>query len=194
MLVTRSLRRRGLLLELEAAGAASRSAAALHSTGLISTPARSACAIHSCAHAATSTSPASAGTTHVVVEGETLSSIAEQWFGRESDWPRIVAANPGLDPNRLKIGQKLILPSKATSGVNRGGAAPAPAEGVASARPTPGSSYRVRSGDSLSRISQEAYGSAKYWNVIYQANRSVIGSDPADLSLGMALVIPKSPR
>ena len=140
--------------------------------------------------------PSASGTTYRISSGDTLSSIAAAWFGQEHDWPRIVAANPGLDPNRLKIGQSITLPPKASASTPSGGrgvAAPAPASS-GSARPQGGASYQVRTGDSLSRISQEAYGSANYWNVIYQANRSVIGANPADLSVGMTLVIPKAPR
>ena len=140
--------------------------------------------------------PTASGTTYRISSGDTLSSIAAAWFGQEHDWPRIVAVNPGLDPNRLKIGQSITLPPKASASTPSGGrgvAAPAPASS-GSARPRGGASYQVRTGDSLSRISQEAYGSANYWNVIYQANRSVIGANPADLSVGMTLVIPKAPR
>ncbi|MEE2681239.1 MAG: LysM peptidoglycan-binding domain-containing protein [Planctomycetota bacterium] len=135
------------------------------------------------------------GTTYRVASGDTLSSIAKQWFGAESDWPRIVAANPGLEPDRLRIGQELTLPARTAAPPTTGRRGSEPASGgVVAARPSPGTRYQVRSGDSLSRIAQEAYGSARYWDLIYQANRSLIGSDPADLSLDMVLVIPKAPR
>ena len=164
----------------------------LAASPVLATPAPSAPSAPSPAPTASNTS----GTTYRILPGDTLSSIAAGWFGKEHDWPRIVAANPGLDPNRLKIGQSITLPPKASASTPSGGrgvAAPAPASS-GSARPRGGASYQVRTGDSLSRISQEAYGSANYWNVIYQANRSVIGANPADLSVGMTLVIPKAPR
>ncbi|MAJ47338.1 MAG: hypothetical protein CBC35_08825 [Planctomycetes bacterium TMED75] len=133
------------------------------------------------------------GTEYRVASGDTLSSIAQAWFGREQDWPLILKANPDLDPNRLRIGQSIVLPPK-TRGASAAPAAPrTESSSASSARPSPGTSYRIRSGDSLSRISQEAYGSAKYWERIYQANRSAIGGDPADLTVGMTLRIPKSP-
>ena len=139
--------------------------------------------------------PKPTGTPYRVASGDTLSSIAAKWFGREHDWPRIVAANPGLDPNRLAVGQEIVLPPKgaASGDAGRGASVPAPAPS-STARPKAGAKYQVRSGDSLTRIAQEAYGSAKYWELIYTANRSVIGSNPADLSVGMSLVIPKAPR
>ena len=46
---------------------------------------------------------------HVVESGQTLSLIAER-FG--TTVRSIKAANPGLDPKRLRVGQKLIIPAK----------------------------------------------------------------------------------
>lgn len=134
--------------------------------------------------------PASAGsTTYTVRTGDTLSSIAERTYGSESRWTLILGANPGLDPDRLQVGQVLRLPdaSAAARPATVVGAGVGPAT---SATPTPGATYRVGSGDTLSHIAQRAYGSAKYWELIYEANRSVIGSSPADLSVGMTLRIP----
>lgn len=49
---------------------------------------------------------------YVVREGDTLDSIAEKIYGKSSAWPRIIAANRHLidDPERLPVGQKIILP------------------------------------------------------------------------------------
>ena len=127
--------------------------------------------------------------TYTVRVGDTLSSIADQAYGSESRWTLILGANPGLDPDRLQVGQVLRLPdaSAATRPATVVGAGVGPAT---SATPTPGATYRVGSGDTLSHIAQRAYGSAKYWELIYEANRSVIGSSPGDLSVGMTLRIP----
>jgi LysM repeat protein len=45
---------------------------------------------------------------HLVKRHETLTSIARQY---RISLPRILAANPGLNPNRLKVGQVLNIPS-----------------------------------------------------------------------------------
>ena len=126
---------------------------------------------------------------YTVRAGDTLSSIADRTYGSESRWTLILGANPGLDPDRLQVGQVLQLPdpSSAARPATVVGAGIGPAT---SATPTPGATYRVGSGDTLSHIAQRAYGSAKYWELIYEANRSVIGSSPADLSVGMTLRIP----
>lgn len=46
---------------------------------------------------------------YVVEKGQTLSLIAE---GFGTTVPKILAANPGLKPNMLRVGQKLIIPAE----------------------------------------------------------------------------------
>ena len=48
---------------------------------------------------------------HVVEPGQTLSFIAK---GFETTVPKILAANPGLKANALRVGQKLIIPAEET--------------------------------------------------------------------------------
>jgi nucleoid-associated protein YgaU len=106
-------------------------------------------------------------------------TIAKSWFGDETKWSLIAKANPWVDPARMQIGQKLQLPAK--------DARPAPVrEQVASEK----SVYVVRSGDSLAKIAREFYDNVAMWERIYEANRSVIGDDPADLQVGMKLKLP----
>ena len=53
-----------------------------------------------------------------------------------------------------------------------------------------GTPYTVRSGDSLSQIAKDAYGSAGNFSLIYTANSSAIGSNPGLIRIGMELDIP----
>ena len=46
---------------------------------------------------------------YVVEKGQTLSYIAQ---GFDTPVPKILAANPGLKPNVLRVGQKLIIPAE----------------------------------------------------------------------------------
>jgi len=61
-----------------------------------------------------STTPAFSSTTgeksHTVRKGETLFSIAKATYGSGKDWKKIEAANPGVTPSKLKVGQVLAMP------------------------------------------------------------------------------------
>ena len=72
--------------------------------------------------------------------GDTLSAIAAARLGRAGRWPELRAANPGINPTRLRVGTRLTLPCSPNP------AAPQPAQAgtgwlarlfstVASARP-----------------------------------------------------------
>lgn len=50
---------------------------------------------------------------YVVEPGQTLSLIAK---GFDTTVAKIVAANPGLKPDRLRVGQKLIIPAEDAAG------------------------------------------------------------------------------
>jgi nucleoid-associated protein YgaU len=73
--------------------------------------------------AETSVTPAPGGTTaggpsptaapggvYVVKKGDTLWKIATAVYGDGKRNKDIIAANPGLDPAKLKVGQKLVMP------------------------------------------------------------------------------------
>jgi hypothetical protein len=47
---------------------------------------------------------------YLVQGGDTLAGISKTWYGSARYWRAIVAANPGLDPTALKIGQVLVIP------------------------------------------------------------------------------------
>jgi nucleoid-associated protein YgaU len=49
---------------------------------------------------------------HTVVSGDTLSALAQTWYGDASLWPRIFEANRDqiVDPNLIFPGQELRLP------------------------------------------------------------------------------------
>mgnify|MGYP001580637655 CR=1 FL=1 len=123
----------------------------------------------------------------VVQPGDTLEKISKQVYGRKSQWKLIAEANPGINPSNLKVGAKLVIP-------------PAPA--VSPSVP-PGSSmdagmmvagigktYTVRSGDTLEKISKQAYGKKSQWKAIAAANP---GINPANLKIGAVLSIPEAP-
>jgi nucleoid-associated protein YgaU len=54
-----------------------------------------------------------------------------------------------------------------------------------------GQTYTVVSGDSLSKIAKNHYGDAAKWHQIYDANKSIIGSNPDHIEVGQVLTLPK---
>lgn len=129
--------------------------------------------------------PTGAGRTHVVRSGETLTAISIAAFGDQKYWRKIAAANPAIDPDRLKVGQTIVLPDlntkqQATAAFNGG------ARTTLDAR----TQYEVQSGDSLNRIARKLYGKETFWAKIYELNKDQIGADPARLKVGMVLKLP----
>jgi nucleoid-associated protein YgaU len=114
---------------------------------------------------------------HVVEKGDTLGEISQQHYGTSKKWEDIVKANPGLDPERLVPGMKLIIPGKQKHAASRASADAAASSG----------DYVVEKGDTLGGIAAKELGSAQKWQLIADANP---GIDPGNLRLGQRLRIP----
>ena len=122
---------------------------------------------------------------YFVRPGDTLSSIAHDYFGDESKWELIAKANPGIVPDRIRPGDLLRLPPKSRANAR---SLPTP-----SAPKPSGNTYTVKSGDTLSDISKAVWGRASLWQQLYEANRDIIGDDHHKLKIGMVLRVPAKP-
>ncbi len=60
--------------------------------------------------------------TYTIRSGDTLGSIAARHLGASKRWPEIARANPGLNPDRLRVGAVINLPCANVAG--QGGSAP----------------------------------------------------------------------
>lgn len=153
-------------------------------------------------------------TIYTVQEADTLSAIAREVYGDDRLWTRIRDANPGIDPDRLLVGQKLRIPSKeavragkpaapaADASKAGNGAKPPEAGKPAEGKPpreAPGAAtksaaqdagtYVVESGDTLIRIARKLFNDPNRWREIYDLNRDKLRS-PDEVPVGVTLKVP----
>ena len=174
---------------------------------LPATPAPKAAKAKPAAAPAASAEPAAASTEYVVKPGDTLFLISKRTNYRQA---AIMAANPGLKPDRLRVGQKIKMPgavaapavakaaapeakSAAKDGKVMQAAAPAPAAAntkapvktksgfVAYEGPT--KDYTVKSGDSLGKIAMES-------GISIRALKALNGLQKDNLRMGQKLKVP----
>lgn len=118
---------------------------------------------------------AAAGSEYVVVKGDSLAKIAKK---NGVSTKALQAANPGVVPTKLKIGQKLTIPAGGKTSAEV--AAPAAAAvGVDTAT----TSYTVKSGDTLTKIAK-AHGTA------VKAIEAANGLSTTKIKVGQKLKIP----
>ena len=113
-----------------------------------------------------------AGSEYVVVQGDTLGKIAKK---NGVTLKALEAANPGVVPTKLKVGQKLSLPAGT-------GGAVAPAMSATGAD-TGAEIYTVKSGDTLTKI-------AKQYGTTYKAIESENNLPTTSIKVGQKLKIP----
>lgn len=109
-----------------------------------------------------------AGSAYTVIKGDTLDKIAKK---NNVTLKALEAANPGVVPTKLKIGQKLTIPAG-------GGSAPADTTSASG-----GEIYVVKSGDTLTRIAH-AHGTT------VKAIQSANSLPTTKIKVGQKLTIP----
>ena len=125
---------------------------------------------------------------YVVQPGDTFEGIAQRTLGDANRWSRVAELNPGVDPLRMQVGDRLNLPPMAEVPEDAKPAVPRPsttAAGVAADAAT----HEVQPGESLTVIALRYYGDSNRWKAIYDANRSAM-KNPDDLAIGVELRIP----
>jgi len=114
------------------------------------------------------------GTEYVVVKGDTFAKIAKK---NGVSVKAIQAANPGVEPTKLKVGQKLSIPASS------GGASAMTGGPVSTGSGVAGETYTVKSGDSLTKI-------AKMHNTTIKAIRAENNLTTDHIKVGQKLKIP----
>ena len=114
--------------------------------------------------------------TYVVKSGESLSKIANAHGFRYVD---VLAVNPGIDPNKIRVGQTIVLPAAGTAKPIAQSSSAATAKTASAA----GGTYVVQKGDILGRI-------AKKFSVKVADLKKANGLTSDKIVVGQKLVIP----
>jgi len=133
--------------------------------------------------------------THRVQTGDSLSFLAQTYYG-DSKYAKFLAdANPKLaDPNNLKVGTQINIPPLPSDADARiGSATPAGKPGDKAVANANGKRvYTVKSGDSFYTIAKSQLGNASRWKELLAMNHTVVNGDPTALQPGQKLVLPDS--
>jgi LysM repeat protein len=117
---------------------------------------------------------------YTIVKGDLLSNIAKN---NHVSTKAILDANPGIDPKKLKIGQKIKIP--AASSTPAMSSTPTAAPMAPEAGASGGITYKVKTGDNLTSIAKKFHGVSI--KAIQQANN--LGSSTS-IKVGQVLKIP----
>jgi LysM repeat protein len=139
------------------------------------------------------------GGSYTIQKGDLLGTIAKH---NHVSLKALLAANPGVNPNRMKIGQKITIPAPSATPVtepassNRNATTPGSSKKKAKSattRPaaTAGGSYTIKKGDTLRKIAKAVYGEESMWQRIFRANRGDLAS-PNDITVGEVIKLPAS--
>jgi LysM repeat protein len=111
-----------------------------------------------------------AATEYTVLKGDTLAIIAKK---NGVTLKALEAANPGVVPTKLKVGQKLSVPAATASA----------SAAAATSADTGEETYTVKSGDTLTKI-------AKHYGVTFKAIESENNLSTTKIKVGQKLKIP----
>ncbi|HLO42124.1 MAG TPA: LysM peptidoglycan-binding domain-containing protein [Phycisphaerales bacterium] len=121
-----------------------------------------------------------------VQAGDSFESIAKKRYGSSSMHTVIARANPFIDPRRLRPGRVILIPLDPQN--IQGKASP-----TVEASREGWKTHTIVSGDTLSGIAKQYYGTTAYAKRIYEANTDRLRNEN-DLKLGLELLIPPAPK
>jgi len=90
--------------------------------------------------------------TYNVKRGDTLGKIARQFYGDAARFPLIVSANRITDPDKLRVGQRLVIPDADTASAAFSPAPPPPPPASAPAPAPPSNRTHTLNAQRLARV------------------------------------------
>ena len=91
-----------------------------------------------------------------VAAGDSLSKLAEKYYGNMDYWPVLARANKIANPNVIYVGVDLQVPSKEEADQIK--------------NQMSATTYNVKEGDTLFKIAEEMYGDGSKWTTIAKDN------------------------
>jgi nucleoid-associated protein YgaU len=144
--------------------------------------------------------PPTGGTTVKVQKGDTLSKLAAKYLGSANRWPELLKANESVlhgKATALGEGMTITIPAgsapAATAAHTTPGTSTTPGHTTLTSTTTAAGKYTVQEGDTLSSIARKTLGDSSKWQLIFNANKSLLGNNPAHLKVGQTLTIPAAP-
>jgi nucleoid-associated protein YgaU len=125
---------------------------------------------------------------YVIKEGDSLKSIAEKYYGQESQERKIADLNFIEKPSAIKVGEEIIVDVKPLSkveSVSKSAKSGKIAESFVEGQRT----YTVKKGDTLGKIAKELLGKSSHTDLIMRANP---GLNQKNLKVGEVIVIPET--
>ena len=131
--------------------------------------------------------------THRVQSGDTLSSLAQIYYGDVKYAQLLIDGNPGLgDPNRLRVGALIKIPPLSSDLEVRSAVKPVIRAASAAQEAGKRRVYTVKPGDTFYGVARDVLGNASRWKELLALNRELVQGDPTRLQVGQVIVLPES--
>ncbi len=149
------------------------------------------------------TSVPSGGPSHDAVErhrvqpGDTMASLAVNYYGDEKYTKFLINSNPQLtNPTRLRVGTTVLIPSRPADrtllAATHQPKSPTPKKRTPTVKKPSTRSYTVKSGDSFYSIARDVLGDASQWQKLFELNKAVVKGDARKLQIGQVIQLPAS--
>ena len=128
---------------------------------------------------------------HVVAAGDSMSSICARYYNDRSLVNALARHNGMSDPNVLKAGQPLRIPTKQTlapSVLAKNDSSVALR--AVNTKPAAPKTYTIKDGDTLMSLASKLMGSAGKWEELYEYNKDVL-DDPDTMIVGTVIKVPQ---
>ena len=132
---------------------------------------------------------------HRIQPGDSLSSLAQTYYGDTKYAQFLAEANPEIrNPHALRVGSIVKIPTLPTGGHVRDNADRQGKSLEKGPTSDPGGkrTYVVKPGDSFYSIAKAQLGNAGRWKELLSLNSATVHGDPTALQPGQKLVLPES--